>query len=171
MMQHNPALDFAPIQKTREELAEIARSFVHLDYDEATNVAVKEDGIWKGRANCYGVLLLTAREAGFLSPEFNLNLPPALWEQPQAKTLWQILNQNYIEVPYAEMGLSDILLLRYIDTENGIKEPHHVAMCVNTEPLQLLHASQQARRVYICNIGVLFERRIESVWKCRNLKP
>jgi hypothetical protein len=164
-------LRFNDVPVTADELAFAALEFVGLPYQETCNVAVWRDDLakWEGAANCFGVLLLAARNMNLLHPFLanHLDLPPALFGQPTAKTLLKILELNFDRVD--TLQTSNVMLWRYHDIDPRLTEPHHVGMVVTEKPLQLLHASQQARRTYVCGIDALFRDRIESIWRLKGL--
>lgn len=168
-MKRHPELVFNPVDVTRSQICAAAKEFIGMEYSANTNVATRdESGKWRGSCNCYGVLLLAARECGLIDADFDLGLPPALWGQRQAKTLWEIIHANCEEVEPDVMMAGDVLLFRYRDANPTLKEPHHVGMIISDFPPMLLHAGQAAGRVYTCNIDELFLQRIESVWSLKN---
>lgn len=164
-------LHFNDVRVTRSDLVAAAMGFVGLPYNEGTNLAFREPGErWQGYANCFGVLLLAARECGLLHPELPLDLAPATFGgQAVAKTLLKIMEYNFDEVSFSATGRGDILMLRYRDVNPQLNEPHHVAMLVHDNPLRLLHASQTVRRTYVCSFDELYRLRTERILKCRNI--
>lgn len=168
-MKRNPDLLFLPVTVTRTQLVECVLSFEGLPYRVNSSCAVKdENGEWVGHANCFGVLLLAARELGLLPATFNVDLPPAIWGQKKEKTLWEIIHYNFDKVKRPDMAPGDVVLMQYKDVDPSRNEPHHVLMCV--APGKIFHASDALGRCYVCLLDPLFEARIDSVWRLRNLK-
>lgn len=176
-MKLHDDLKFRDVAVTREELVAAVKKYNGLQYRASGSwVSCDPSGNLGGWCNCYGVLLLAARDVGLVPADFDVNLSPARWGQAEAKTLWEIINQNFTQVAtVAEsvtMCAGDVLLMRYRDVDPRLNEPHHVGMCVEEStwgrPSKLLHASQGTGRVVICDLDRLFEQRIAGVWSLNN---
>jgi hypothetical protein len=171
-MKRHEELKFADVQVTRSQLVSYARNYIGLPYKIGSTWV--DETRTTGHANCFGILLLVAQDCGLLPMDFDVNIPPAKWGQSEGKTLWEIIDYNFTEVPLEEMQGGDVILMRYKDVDPSLREPHHVAMCI--EPAYgygyptIIHASQNTGSVYACLTDPLYLQRIESIWKLNNLK-
>lgn len=177
MTRHPETLTFsrAPLS-ARVFLRELLK-YEGLDYSIGENWAWRnEDGlVLDGNANCFGVLLMTAIDCGLWDGD--PNLPPALYDgQNAAKTLAEILDYNFTEVPVSEVRECDILSLRYRDVDPGLREPHHVAAFVGWETRgrarngSFFHASQEAQKCIRSPFDALIQSRVEKVLRLPNLR-
>lgn len=168
-MKSNPESKFTDVKVTQQQIVDAVMKYVGVTYREG-HTFIDEmphmDGQKHGFANCYGILLLTAKDLELLPPVFNVNIHPASWGQSEAKTLWDIIHLNFDKVD--EMQRGDVVLMRYHDVDRNLKEPHHVGMIVDEG--QVIHASANTGKVSVQNMDVLFQQRIESIWRMKNLK-
>ena len=182
MNQSKVNLIFAPLAVTPGEVVAQVSRYVGLPYVQSSTYVEWQSGVPVGRTNCFGLLLLTARELGLLPDDFDVNLSPATFGQSVEKTLIEILHENFTLVGLDAMAAGDVLLLRYRDRDARLVEPHHVAMCVKARALigepafysapEMIHAvnmtASGAGSVYRVQMDALFMGRVVSVWRMKN---
>lgn len=119
---------------TGQQIADAAKGYKGLKYVlGSTAIARSPTGIVTGYTNCYGLLLQIAKDLSLLPGNFDVNLPPQLYGQSQAKSLLQILDLNFDKV--SDMAVGDIILMAYKDVDPKLNEPHHVGVVVESTPL------------------------------------
>ena len=173
---------FLPVQLHRGQFSGAAMRYIGLDYSEVNHVEVDANCTPRGTLNCYGVLLLALRDCGLLPDDFDLNLAPSRFGgQRPAKTLWHILHENFDEVPKTKLDgtpnleMDDVLLFRWLDVNNHLHEPHHVAQHLGAsahDPYgQMIHAleweSGGGNSVFAQRLSELDWRRLDTVHRLK----
>lgn len=175
---------FASVRVSTSQLAAAALQFETLAYSSQTRVWHNDSGQWQGMANCFGILLLAAREVALLPQDFDLNLSPTRFNgQRPAKTLWQILHHNFDEVEWKDaegkslLQRADVLLFRWLDVDQRLNEPHHVALHLGTRPHEpygrMLHAlegrSGGQDSIFQQRLSELDWRRIDRAFRLKGI--
>jgi cell wall-associated NlpC family hydrolase len=129
-------------------------------------------GRWQGEVNCFGVLLLAAREAGLLPADFDVNLSPERFGQSVAKSVMQILYLNFEHAPKTDLQPGDVMLFRWKDCDHRRTEPHHVALFISPAipygaMVHALDTTPGGGGVFWQRMSELEWQRLEQVWRLK----
>lgn len=164
------SLLFAPVQVPRADFVEAARRFIGVPYS-AQNTCYFGPGEARNRCDCTGLLLLAAREVGWLPPDFDCNLPPSAFEgQNRATSLKGLLSLNTSAVPKHEMQPGDVLMMRWKDETKDTAR--HVALLSNLEPTKFIQACEDWAghgKVHETFLDGDSNARIVAVYRIRNI--
>lgn len=156
-------LQFNSVTVSRAQLVAAVRRYEGLEYSpDVTQVRVLASGEVSGCANCFGVLLLAARDLGMLAPDFDVNVAPGAGGVRRARILRRLLELNFDLVPRESLRSADVLLCLHRDVDPRLNEAHHVAMCVSSEPAprgSMFHALNNGGGV----VGKTFVQRIDAL--------
>ena len=180
---------FLPVKRTGAEVVAAARRFKSLSYDErGAQVWRGEAGAWQGRAHCWSLLVLTAREAGLLPLDECPNLLPYreafIRAHPDKaglaseRVVKSLLCQNARMVARgqndvrAQMRAGDILFFRFGSSSHNF----HVALVADGAARHMIHAidktagrkSARVDRVYEEALTALDWPFVRSVWRLNN---
>lgn len=176
-------LFFNDVSITNDQVVEAALRHTGCEYCDDFNLITEIAGKKSGKCNCYGVLLSTARDLGLVDPDFDLNLTWKNFKMDKPKIMWQIIHNNFIEVPKGDqsgrplVAPADVLLQRWHDQDSRLQAVHHVAIHVghrHDEPYgMMLHAldaeSGGQDKIYVQRISELDWERIDSIWRLKGL--
>lgn len=173
---------------TGQQIADAAKGYKGLKYVlGSTAIARSPTGIVTGYTNCYGLLLQIAKDLSLLPGSFDVNLPPQLYGQSQAKSLLEILDLNFDKV--SDMAVGDIILMAYKDVDPKLNEPHHVGVVVESKEngfnidvsrsgigdgfaktyyVEIIHAIRP-NGVVQQRLDALMAERITSIWRIKNV--
>lgn len=177
-MQHEP-IQFFPVQVPRSQIVSAARAYAGVPYSTHRNYLLRgEDGaldLERSSLNCFGLLLVVARDCGLLDASFDLNR--ARWRSGQTvdEALWELLKTNATQIKKSASRAGDVLLMWFRDVDASVESPHHVAIQSDATPGpngrrgRLIHAveSDASLEGFVIeqDVDTLERPRIHSVWR------
>ena len=166
---------------TREKMVNASRRYLGLEYSmRGTFIKEMPDGSVKGKTDCLRLLLLTARDVGFLPPDYDVMVrrPRTQHRKPPSadETMWRMLEANCDSITYEESGPGDIFLIRDSDIDPSLESVHHVAMKTSNDPFPfgtMIHAINRDKNgkggVEEVRVDALKRNRIEGIYHIRGI--
>lgn len=170
---------FNQVPVSRVAMVAAAMKYRGIRYSRGTTYVVQEEnGSYAGSSNCFGILLLVARDVGLLDADFDVNLRPDQYPS-KAAVLWGMIHNNFDPVDQESNALrpADILLFRWRDVNHRLAATHHVGMCIETPDDEsygrMLHvldgASGGMDKVNVHRISQLEWDRLDGIWRLKGI--
>jgi hypothetical protein len=170
---------FLEATPTRAQVVETARRYIGVKYSarHASVIFLEASGRFVGQCDCLRLLLLIARDLGYLPSSFDVNLPRPKPKLSRDEAMWELLRANLDEVPRAMLLPGDVLLFAYHDLNPDISGAHHVGILSSSQPApygSLIDCedfeANGAGGVAERRFDALQWRRLESVWRLRGIR-
>ena len=138
--------------KTRQELVAAARSYLGTPFHH--------QGRMPGAGlDCAGTVICAARQCGFEVEDFG-GYPPV----PGGGVFMNVVRKHCDVIPQEEVLPGDFMVFSFKT------EPHHIALVVGVDPVTILHAYMQVRRVVENYLDATWQKRLKGCFRIRGIK-